>query len=124
VERLPAARRSVAGAIPRALTASRAGDRRSAASFAREKSELRRSAGRLARARKGNIAKCFRSAGIAASLRNISSRLAKTFDSNRLAVTFTIAEINTGKTARHDLVLKLEILRIGLSLLELRELLQ
>jgi hypothetical protein len=42
----------------------------------------------------------------------------KTFDSNRLAGTVTIAEINMGKTARHDLALNLEILRIDLSLRE------
>jgi hypothetical protein len=42
----------------------------------------------------------------------------KTFGSNHLAVTFTIAEINAGKTAGLDLVLNLEILRIDLSLPE------
>jgi hypothetical protein len=45
-------------------------------------------------------------------------RLVKTFDSNHRAVTFTIAKITVGKTARIDLLLKLEILRIDLSLRE------
>jgi hypothetical protein len=41
---------------------------------------------------------------------HLKRRLVKTIDSNHRAVTFTIAEINIGKTARRDLVLKLEIL--------------
>jgi hypothetical protein len=51
----------------------------------------------------------------------LKRRLVKTFDGNHRAGTFMTAEINIDKIARHDLLLKLEMLRIDFSLLELRE---
>jgi hypothetical protein len=104
VERLPAAQRSIAGAIPRALT----GSRRSAASFAHAREEraarheLRRSAGRRLARRQREDREVLQAGENRSLAPEHLKRLVKTFDSNHSAVTFTIADIKVGETARPD----------------------
>jgi hypothetical protein len=109
-ERLLAAQRSIADTIPRAATGSRGGQRRSADSFARTRKKngppgtscaAARSRGWNAPAKEDSeVLQISENRSLAPEHRK--RRLVKTFDSNHLAVFFTILEINIRKTARHD----------------------